>query len=127
MHALHITNCIADGPDPGFSPDIVSGIGWAMKMNVAIKMAVGGQQFYTTANGVRAEVWVARGPYDRLYLRTSPDATVANDLGEITSKRSQLAPVIMSALAGPPKVKPPLPSVRRSPPPIGHPNKLRRF
>ncbi len=87
MPSLQITFCMPDRSDPDRVIDCVGGRGWVMHMDVAILCAQQGMDFYVVVDGARAEVGVATSQYGRKYLRTRPDATIANNLGEITSRR----------------------------------------
>jgi uncharacterized protein DUF3892 len=77
--ATEITCIVPDSSDPGNRIDAVGGDGWQKDENTVIGEIEGGAEYFTNADGVRADVVVMR---DRLtpYLRTHPDQTTENNL-----------------------------------------------
>jgi len=47
----------------------------------------GAVEFVTKVGAYVAKVTIAKSPTGRLYLRTRPDAVIANNLGEIIARR----------------------------------------
>ncbi len=94
MIPLEITFCIKDGTDPDRASDGVGGDGWYMRMDKAVTFAFDGQEFFTRVRGIKVPVHVRKGTMPgRYYLQTHPDATVANNLGQITAfKASAVSP-----------------------------------
>lgn len=99
MSTLRITYCEPDGSDPNRVMDLVGGPGWLMNMEVAIQCAISGTRFWTMVNGNPADVTVAQSVRGNLFLRTDPDSSIANNLGEICRKaRRAPRPPIRSLL-----------------------------
>lgn len=100
MTTLYIEGCVEDGKDPGYVSDAVYGDGFFLRMDRAIQLASAGVNFKARVFGLLvADVRVAKSPLGRLYLKTSPDALVANNLGEITSKRQVAVNAFATSLA----------------------------
>lgn len=91
MPSLQITYCTPDKTDPDPTADLVGGPGWAMSKQLAIQLTMQNMTFFTMVNGVRAEVNLVQRGDGSLYLRTHRDASIANNLGEVTSTRNVMA------------------------------------
>jgi hypothetical protein len=91
MTKLVITGCIPDGSDANRTNDAVYGDGFYLRMDVAIQLALSGTEFWVKMPGIMiAKVEVAKSANGRLYLKTHPDAWIANNLGEICSGPKKL-------------------------------------
>ncbi|WP_155839822.1 DUF3892 domain-containing protein [Hyphomonas jannaschiana] len=94
MARLVITGCVADGADADRTIDVVYGDGFRLRMDKAVELALAGVEFWAKMPGITiARVRVQKSVSGNYYLRTHPDAWVANNLGKIcsTNRASKLA------------------------------------
>ncbi|MEH6808961.1 MAG: DUF3892 domain-containing protein [Hyphomonas oceanitis] len=86
MAKLVITGCVPDGSDSDRVIDIVYGDGFRLRMDKAVELALAGIEFWAKMPGITiAKVNVQKSLTGNYFLRTSPDAWVANNLGRICS------------------------------------------
>lgn len=104
MIRLEIKRCVPDGSDPGRVADAVEGDGYSLRMDIAVALArQGAVEFSTKANGYQARVYPALSSVGRWHLKTSPDAAIANNLGELRARRG---PPTSNGLLGRTRVRP---------------------
>lgn len=87
MVRLQIRQCVPDGSDPGRVMDAIICDGLVARMDVALRLTgLGNIQFFTSHNGKETDVVIAKSPAGRFYLKTEPNTTISDNLGEIRSR-----------------------------------------
>lgn len=83
-YEFEIDMIVRDGPDVGRAIDGYGGHWWGMWSAPEIAMLIiAGHRFYTTVDGLRAEVYAAYTSDGRAYLKTTADSTTRNNLSEL--------------------------------------------
>lgn len=85
---FYITGVEPDKGDPDRVNDAVYGPDFYLSMSKAVSLARSGVEFRTSVSGAKtARALPYRSPRGNWYLKTSPDAYVANNLGIIAAER----------------------------------------